>query len=65
MAHAEQTIEARWSFAFWHLIRVQAGLVTETHGPSHYGLTPKQWDECKAQVDEYVRKAAARKLLAA
>lgn len=64
MAHADQTFEVRWSFAFWHLIRVNAGIVQETHGPSHYGLTQAQWDKCKAQVDEYVRKAAARILAA-
>jgi len=65
MAHAEQTLEARWSFAFWHLIRVQAGIVNETHGASHYGLTETQWKQCKEQVNEYVRKAAARILVAA
>lgn len=64
MAHETQTAEARWSFAFWHLIRVKAGIVRPSHGPLHYGLTPAEWEACKAQVDEYVRKAAARILTA-
>lgn len=65
MAHEDWNNETKVAMATWHLLRVAAGEALPRHGPAHYNLTETKWNKVKTDVDNQVRKAASRMLLAA